>query len=57
MYLWWILIDHLHASENILIDKLIAVTSRLDVVVTSHNVLRVMEIWLHYIFKWSHVRN
>ena len=32
-------IDHLHASENILIAFLIAVTSRLDAVVTCINVL------------------
>ena len=32
-------IDHLHASENILIAFLIAVTSRLDAVVTCTNVL------------------
>ena len=34
------LIDHLHASENILIALLIAVTSRLDALVARKNVLQ-----------------
>ena len=43
-------IDHLHVSENILIEMLIAVTSRLDAVVTSRNVLRAMENFRHDVF-------
>ena len=43
-------IDHLHASENILIEMLIAVTSRLDAVVTSRNVLHAMENFRHDVF-------
>ena len=38
------IIDHLHASENILITFLIAVTSRLDAVVARKNVLQPMGI-------------
>ena len=37
-------IDHLHASENILIEKLIVVTSLLDAVVAHKNVLQPMGI-------------
>ena len=37
-------IDHLHASENILITFLIAVTSRLDALVAHKNVLQPMRI-------------
>ena len=37
-------IDHLHACENILIEQLIAVTSRLDAPVALKNVLQPMEI-------------
>ena len=37
-------IDHLHASENILIEQLIVVTSRLDALVTHKNVLQPMGI-------------
>ena len=37
-------IDHLHASKNILIEQLIAVTSRLDVLVAHKNVLQPMGI-------------
>ena len=35
-------IDHLHASKNILIKLLIAVTSLLDAVIASLNVLQLM---------------
>ena len=41
---WYLQIDHLHASENILIEQLIAVTSRLDALVTHKNVLQPMGI-------------
>ena len=37
-------IDHLHASENILIERLIAVTSQLDALVAHKNVLQPMGI-------------
>ena len=37
-------IDHLHASENILITFLIAVTSRLNALVARKNVLQPMGI-------------
>ena len=37
-------IDHLHASENILITFLIAVMSQLDALVAHKNVLQLMGI-------------
>ena len=42
VYKW--LIDHLHASENILITFLFVVTSRLDALVARKHVLRPMGI-------------
>ena len=38
------IIDHLHASKNILIEQLIAFTSRLDALVAHKNVLQPMGI-------------
>ena len=50
-------IDHLHASENILIEMLIAVTSPLDAVVASRNVLRAMENLSHDVFNVRLIKN
>ena len=47
-------IDHLHASKNILIKLLIAVTSLLDAVIASLNVLQLMGFWLDYILKLTY---
>ena len=50
-------IDHLHASENILIEMLIAVTLPLDAVVASRNVLRAMENLSHDVFNVRLIKN
>ena len=41
-------IDHLHARTKEFINTLIVVTSRLDAVITSMNVLNPMENGVHY---------